>query len=88
MSLNAIRANEYNNLEKALIDLNGMDVWVFFISSDLDVKYKLMLGSTYTTFCNISNVNDYYHVFDKFCKSFSKRAWKARFEMKCANNDD
>jgi hypothetical protein len=79
-SLNNIRANEYSNLENALINLNGIDVWEIFMSSNLDVKYNMALGST--TFCNISNASDFDYVFDKFCKSFLKRAWKRRSELK------
>ena len=78
--LNVIRATEYSKLEKTLINLNGMNVWTLFISGNLDLKYKLMLGSSYSTFCNIRNIDDLNHVFDTFCKSFAKQAWMARSE--------
>ena len=87
-SLNTIRSNEYSNLENNLIDINGIDVWELFISGNLDLKYKFMIGSTYTTFCNIVNIDDFYHVFDQFCKSFIKRAWKARTDIKSKNNNN
>lgn len=87
-TLNTIRAEEYSKLENELININGTDIWQIFISGNLDVKYNLMLGGTLTTFCNrpISNADECYYAFDKFCKSFIKRAWKRRSYLNSTNN--
>ena len=79
-SLNTIRAEEYNNLEKELINIDGIDIWELFISGNLDVKYNMTLGSV-NVFGNVNKAEDFYHIFDKFCKSFVKRAWKARSKL-------
>ena len=51
-----------------------------------DMKFKLALGSASSTFLNLCNVTDIFYVFDqgfdRFCKSFTKRAWKLRSELK------
>ena len=68
-ALNAIRIDEYVKLENDLAMLECSDVWEFFISSDLDVKYSLALGSRSTTFMNIDMADDIFYTFDQFCKS-------------------
>ena len=82
-SLNDIRSFEYVALEKRLMDSNNIDVWIAFISGDLDIKYAFMLGSSCTKDITGSrrikcNINIYYDIFDTFSKSYIKRAWKAR----------
>lgn len=81
-ALNVIRANEYSKLENHLIEIDCIDIWELFISGNLDVKYNLALGSTSTTFNNVYNADNIYNVFDQFCKSFAKRAWKLRTDLK------
>ena len=44
-SLNDIRSAQYAALDD-LIDSNNIDVWIAFISGDLDTKYMCMLGSS------------------------------------------
>ena len=67
------------------MDSNNIDVWIAFISGDLNIKYTFMLGSSCTKDitgsrhikCNINT--NYYDIFDTFSKSYIKRAWKAWF---------
>jgi len=87
-ALNNIRIDEYNTLENDLINLNAINLWELYMSGNLHVKYNLAFGNIPNTVCNIpiSNIEDLYHTFDKFCKSFVKRAWKTRSELKTVNN--
>ena len=59
------------------------DIWEFFISSDLNIKLQLSIGSHcifkyFNDINNNANIND---TFDYFCKSYAKRAWKLRSDV-------
>ena len=78
-SLNLVRTEEFKKLEYNLTTAGFEDIWAMFISSDLDVKYSLTIGLN-TLFGN----DDILDIFDKFCKSYIKRAWKLRSVLKAA----
>ena len=42
-ALNTVRTDEYVKLENNLAGIECSDIWELFISSDLDVKYMLLL---------------------------------------------
>ena len=80
-SLNAIRIEEYCKLEKDLYDVNCIDIWQLFMSGNLDVKYHMSIGNV-NHLCNSTiEAQMFNNIFDNFCKSFIKRAWKKRAEM-------
>ena len=81
-ALNTVRTDEYVKFENNLAGIECSDIWELFISSDLDVKYNLALGSSSTTFMNKDMANDIFYTFDQFCKSYTKRAWKLRSDLK------
>ena len=81
-ALNEIRIDEYKKLENCLVNNACSDIWELFISGSLDVKLHLTLGSTSCTFKDVTDCDNIYEIFDKFCKSYSKRAWKVRSEIK------
>ena len=81
-ALNSVRNEEYKKLERDLTSIECFDIWELFISSNLDVKYNLVLGSTSTTFININTADDIFCTFNQFYKSYAKRAWKLRSELK------
>ena len=76
-----IRIDEYKKLKHRLINKACTDIWELFISSNLAIKLNLTLGSTSCTFKDINDKNDIYVIFDDFCKSYTKRAWKFRSEI-------
>ena len=80
--LSKLRSEEYTKLERNLFEINRIDVWELFMGGSTDMKFKLALGSVSSTFLNLCNVIDIFDVFDRFCKSFAKRAWKLRSELK------
>ena len=80
--LSKLRSEEYTKLERNLFEMNRIDVWELFMGGSTDMKFKLALGSASSTFLNLCNVIDIFDVFDRFCKSFAKRAWKLRSELK------
>ena len=80
--LSKLRSEEYTKLERNLFEINRIDVWELFMGGSTDMKFKLALGSASSTFLNLCNVIDIFDVFDRFCKSFAKRAWKLRSELK------
>jgi hypothetical protein len=79
--LKDIRIDEYKKLKHRLINKACTDIWELFISSNLAIKLNLTLGSTSCTFKDINDKNDIYVIFDDFCKSYTKRAWKFRSEI-------
>ena len=72
--INNIRIAELNQLETNLCELNYHETWNYFIASDLNTKLLMLLGST-----NVNGQNEgTYTIFDKSCKNYLKKAWKAR----------
>ena len=83
-ALNDIRTDEYVKLEKKLISMNRIDVWELFMSSNLDVKLNLTLGSDVLinpNKCDADNIIASI-IFDDLCKSYTKRAWKLRADLR------
>ena len=73
----------YMKLERDLTRIECFDIWELFISSNLDAKYNLILGSTSTTFINVDTADNIFCTFNHFCKSYAKKlAWKLRSELK------
>ena len=85
-ALNVVRNDEYLKLERDLTMINCSDIWELFISSNLDVKYNLVLGSTSMTFVNVDMADDIFCTFNQFCKSYAKRAWKLRSQLNSVSN--
>jgi len=81
-ALRDIRIDEYKKLEESLMNNSGKDIWELFISGNIDIKIHLTLGSISCTFKDLKDNNFIYDIFDTFCKSYSKRAWKLRSEIK------
>jgi hypothetical protein len=81
-ALNDVRIDEYVKLERQLISMNLIDVWELFMSSDLDVKLNLTLGSDKSINANKCDVENIVIIFDEFCKSYTKRAWKLRADLR------
>ena len=77
--LKCIRIDEYKKLELLLVSNNFFYAWELFISSDLVTKLSLTLGDNSFIFSHNDNDNMHAHnIFDKFCKSYVKRAWELR----------
>ena len=54
----AIRIDEFQKLENRLIYDSCQDIWEFFISSDLNIKLQLSIGShCISKYFNDSNIN-------------------------------
>ena len=81
-ALNDIRTDEYVKLERKLISINRIDVWELFMSSNLDVKLNLTLGSDVLINPNKCDGDNIAIIFDDFCKSYTKRAWKLRADLR------
>ena len=77
-ALNDIRTDEYVKLQRKLISMNRIDVWELFMSSNLDVKLNLTLGCDVLINPNKCDAYNIAIIFDDFCKSYTKRAWKLR----------
>ena len=74
-----IRLEELAKLEHALLNIN--DVWNEFSNANIDTKLKYVLGSSSLSLTKEAEIS-----FDKFCKSYVKRAWKKRSEIKHVQN--
>jgi hypothetical protein len=81
-ALNNIRIDEYVKLERKLISMNLIDIWELFMSSNLDVKLNLTLGSDESINVNKCDVENIVIIFDDYCKSYTKRAWKLRADLR------
>ena len=80
-ALKEIRIDEFKKLESELMVNNCTYIWEMFISSNLDVKLCLTLGSpSNDLYTNIPEIS--YAIFDQFCKSYAKRAWMYRTELR------
>ena len=77
-----IRTDEYVKLERKLISMNRIDVWELCMSSNLDVKLNLTLGSDVLINPNKCDADNIAIIFDDFCKSYTKRAWKLRADLR------
>ena len=62
--------------------MNRIDVWELFMSSNLDVKLNLTLGSDVLINPNKCDADNIAIIFDNFCKSYTKRAWKLRADLR------
>ena len=81
-ALNDIRTDEYVKLERQLISMNRIDVWELFMSSNLDVKLNLKLGSDVLINPNKCDADNIAIIFDDFCNYYTKRAWKLRADLR------
>ena len=84
MSLNEIRTDEYLKVEMDLCNNGFSDVWISFITSNLDMKLYIMLGyhlNITTPYRQSKDARVAYDIIDKFCKSFLKRAWSVRSKI-------
>lgn len=81
-ALNDIRIEEYIKLERKLISMNYINVWELFMSSNLDVKLNLTLGSVECVNADKPDDDNLIIIFDDFCKSYTKRAWKLRTNLR------
>jgi hypothetical protein len=84
-SMNGIRIDEYFKLESNLCSNGFSDIWVKYITSNLDTKLYMMLGCPIniitTPFRTSDDNRDACIILDTFCKSYLKRAWTARSKM-------
>jgi len=87
-ALKSVRIDEYKKLEDCLVLNNCYDAWDLFISSDLNVKLCLTLSDMSCIYKNMNNAEDIYSIFDQFCKSYTKRAWKLRSNLKAQSDVD
>jgi hypothetical protein len=72
-ALNNIRIDEYVKLERKLISMNLIDIWELFMSSNLDVKLNLTLGSDESINVNKCDVENIVIIFDDYCKSYTAK---------------
>ena len=83
--LNEIRVDEYVKLECNLCNNGFSDIWVHFITGNIDLKLYIMLGCPAhlitTSFRTKTDTHDAYNILDKFCKSYLKRAWATRCDI-------
>ena len=72
MALQAIRVQEFHQLERNL-NVNHLEVfWETFMAHDNNVKLYMMLGDLYKFGATLGEI------FDKSCKSFLKALWDER----------
>ena len=84
-ALNDIRTSEMCNLKNALYDAGFSSVWNIFFSSDLGTQLCFILGSNVPQFMSFPPEESHQSIdsiFDKFCKSFLKKAWTSRASLK------
>ena len=74
----------YLKVEMDLCNNGFSDVWISFITSNLDMKLYIMLGyhlNITTPHRQSKDARVAYNIIDKICKSFLKRAWSVRSKI-------
>lgn len=83
--LQDVRSDEMRTLERKLCNSGLFFVWNIFILNNIEANLYLMLGGNCTQVMPMlpGNLADVVHIiFDEFCKSYLKKAWRVRSSIK------
>lgn len=88
-TLNDIRDVEMSSLKETLCNNGYSTIWNIFICSEPHIQLRFVLGSNIFHFMHLfpqEAYNDIDIIFDKYCKTFLKKAWSIRTNIKNSNS--
>ena len=83
--LNDIRISELDSLRSSLYTEGYASIWNVFINSELNVQLRFILGSNVLHPMPLLPEGSYEIIdtlFDRYCKSYIKKAWSLRTSIK------